>query len=200
MNIKSIISQIEESGNAVDFIDDDGFRNSMDWYLQKVNKIQEQKFDPKTETKKKYLDTTMLGNLYIFMYIPRNAKKLKYYDQFPLVLPIQKISKSKTHFLGLNLHYLPTAKRLFFFNKLKKFENFDKYQEPKIIMTYEFLKSSKFLKEYSATIKRYNLRRIQSKFVKIDPKEWETSILLPSYKFINSDTSTVWKESEEKIK
>lgn len=200
MEMQNLISQIETSGSAIEYVDNDGFRNSMDWYLQKVNTVEGQEFDSENETEKEYLDTTMLGNLYIFTYLPRNTKKLKYYDQFPLVLPIQTKSVSRTHFFGLNLHYLPTNQRLFFFQKLKKFENFDKYQERKIIMTYDFLKSTGSLKEYKPTIKRYNFNAVQSKFVKIDPKEWEKAVLLPSYKFVGSSTSKVWKESRGKIK
>jgi hypothetical protein len=197
MDLETIIKQIESTGSAIDFVDNENFRNSMSWYLKKVNLTQTK---PTYDFTDRYMDRTMLGNMYMFMYVPKNKQILNYYDQFPLVLPIQTKNKSTNHFFGLNFHYLPTKQRLFFFDKLKKFQNTDKYKESKIIMTYEFLKSSGFLKEYKATIKKYNLNSVQSKFVYIKPEEWETAILLPSYKFIGENVSKIWQDSGEIIK
>ena len=49
------------------------------------------------------------GKMYLFMYNPKMAAKLSYYDEFPLVLPFNVI---KGGFLGLNLHYLPPLLRM----------------------------------------------------------------------------------------
>ena len=45
----------------------------------------------------------------MFVYGPKHAKKLPYYDTFPLVLPLERYSDG---FLGMNFHYLPIPLRM----------------------------------------------------------------------------------------
>ena len=49
------------------------------------------------------------GRLNMFVYGPKHAKKLPYYDTFPLVLPLERYSDG---FLGMNFHYLPIPLRM----------------------------------------------------------------------------------------
>ena len=50
-----------------------------------------------------------IGRLNMFVYGPKHAKKLPYYDTFPLVLPLERYSDG---FLGMNFHYLPIPLRM----------------------------------------------------------------------------------------
>ena len=49
------------------------------------------------------------GNMNLFWYRPKTAKKLPYYDMFPIVLPFKK---HRDGFTGINFHYLPIYMRI----------------------------------------------------------------------------------------
>ena len=54
------------------------------------------------------LDRGNIVNLNMFIYSPKFAKTLPYYDTFPLVMPLEL---AEGGFYGLNFHYLPYALR-----------------------------------------------------------------------------------------
>ena len=65
-------------------------------------------------------------HLNMFVYAPKFARKLPYYDTFPLVLPIESYSDG---FLGINLHYLPIPLRIRLLDRLNDFSNNTKFDE-----------------------------------------------------------------------
>ena len=48
------------------------------------------------------------GSLFAYWYDPKWAKKLPYYDEFPMMMMVEK---AKGGFIGLNFHYLPPMLR-----------------------------------------------------------------------------------------
>ena len=58
----------------------------------------------------------------MFVYGPKHAKKLPYYDTFPLVLPLERYSDG---FLGMNFHYLPIPLRMKLLDKIFDFAGGD---------------------------------------------------------------------------
>ncbi len=59
--------------------------------------------------------TSMIGKMYFYFYDPKTKESMPYYDQFPLVIPIEKYNDG---FLGLNLHYIHPKHRMILLDKL----------------------------------------------------------------------------------
>ena len=79
-----------------------GRPKSTQWYREKIREFGTPKAmdlirDGKQATR------PFFGKMNMFIYAPKFAKKLPYYDTFPLVLPLERYSDG---FLGINLHYL----------------------------------------------------------------------------------------------
>ena len=55
------------------------------------------------------------GELNLYYYRPKTAKKLPYYDTFPIVLPFKR---HKNGFTGINFHYLPMGLRVKLLQKI----------------------------------------------------------------------------------
>jgi hypothetical protein len=51
--------------------------------------------------------------------------------------------------------------------------------------------------EVSPCVKRYNFLNVRSKFLKINPQDWKTSVLLPLESFQGRTKNTVFKNSKE---
>ena len=89
---------------------------SINWYKKKVadlsNKISAARLmRGKTRKAPEY------NRLYFFRYDPKLKSILKYYDTFPLVMPIQSAPGG---FLGINFHYLPIPLRMRLLETLDK--------------------------------------------------------------------------------
>lgn len=177
-------------------------RTAFRWHREKVKRLNQDNLlqdrdlikDPDRQD-----NNFFVGSMYLFKYKPLHRDALPYYDEYPLVIPIIDNS-SGTSFLGLNLHYLPPILRATFFDKLTDLKNNDKYDETtKIILTYDLLKSISKLKAFKPTLKRYRLDHVKSKFIMIQPIEWNVALFLPTEKFRGANKSEVWKDSRRKI-
>jgi hypothetical protein len=85
-----------------------GKSRSYTWYRDNVRMVSSTSDIYKTLAK---CDDTLMpvgGKLYFFEYNATWARKLKYYDEFPLVYMLQGGPK----FFGANLHYLPYSRRV----------------------------------------------------------------------------------------
>jgi len=136
--------------------------------------------------------------LYFFYYSAKTDDRLRYWDAFPLVIPLERYGDG---FLGLNLHYLPPRVRAGFMDKLMNFALYDDNDEVKRLrVTYEIISASKRFREFKPCIKRYLYTNIASKLLKVQPNEWETAVFLPVHQFQKESAKTVWKESTDEIK
>lgn len=201
--LQDLINQIEIQAKATDFADDKESLQAIEWYLKRVSEATESEI-PESDwifkSPERERSTTMLGNMYMFRYEPKGKDTLPYYDRNPLVIPIEPTVRMNGAFLGLNLHYLPPKTRAIFFEKLQRFKNNTKYNnDTKIVMTYNFLKTTSLLKEYRPAIKRYNLRNVRTRFIHIHPSEWNVVIFLPTHNFIGQSAELIWEESLRKI-
>jgi hypothetical protein len=135
----------------------------------------------------------MVGHMYMYFYDPKWKKELPYYDQFPLVIPIEIY---KDGFLGLNLHYLPYKYRAILMGKLLDLASDKKYNErTKLIISYQMLKAAAKYKEVSPCVKRYLKSHFRSKFLKVPPKAWQIAIFLPVERFKKAGKTRVWADS-----
>lgn len=138
-----------------------------------------------------------MGKMYLFRYDPKGKKDLPYYDTYPLVIPIEPYGNA---FLGLNLHYLPPSLRSVLLGKLMDTMTNTRYDATtKFKLSYDILASTKRYSEFTPCIKRYLLGHVVSKFVRIEAEEWHAAIALPYQSFKGASSSSVWKESVNKI-
>jgi len=121
-------------------------------------------------------------HLNMFVYAPKFAKKLPYYDTFPLVMYLKS---AEGGFYGLNFHYLPYALRA----RLLDAAGQDK-------LDVSAVENSRLTKP---TIKRYLYGYARSMFRKIDSEDNLTAIMLPVQRFKKASDSKVWGDSRKMI-
>lgn len=132
------------------------------------------------------------GHIYQFVYDAKTKSKLKYYDSFPLSIVIEKY---RNGFLGINLHYLPTAMRFLFMNQLWEYvssENMNSLDEDtRFILRYKMLASIAGKKYYKPCLKRYLYTQMKTPMYHIPADKWTFAMVLPSAKFFDSNDSQV---------
>lgn len=136
-----------------------------------------------------------LGSMYFVHYNPKHKDKLKYYDNFPLIIPIEKYDDG---ILGLNLHYIAPVLRAKLLDALMETVN-DKTLDDnaKMKIRYAMLASVAKNKYYKACIKRYLGKHFTSQFIKIHPSAWEPSLYLPVESFQKATKQQVWNDSRK---
>jgi hypothetical protein len=149
----------------------------------------------------RYENRFRLGNMYTFMYDPKHKadkSKLPYYDNYPLIFPI---NKAKGGFLGINLHYLPPVLRAKLMDALYDTANNKSYTEAtKLKINYDILSGAAKFNMFKPTVKHYLMSQVRTKFVYIQPTEWDIALFLPSQKFVGATKAQVWKDSRAIIK
>ena len=137
------------------------------------------------------------GRMMNFQYDPKTKETLPYYDRFPLCIPLDK---AKGGFYGLNLHYLHPRIRAQFLDALYDTTTNEKYyRTTRFRITYDLLKPSSQLRYFRPCFKHYLSAHIKSKFLLIEPADWEIAIFLPTDSFRKVSKETVWRQSRSKF-
>ena len=140
---------------------------------------------------------SMIGRMYFYFYDPKTKDSMPYYDQFPLVIPIEKYNDG---FLGLNLHYIHPKHRMVLLDKLSDTLSNDDYDEKtKLKINYRYLAAASRIFEANPCIKRYLFTQIQSRFLEIAADEWDIAAMLPVESFVGATTSKVYADSRKKF-
>lgn len=135
----------------------------------------------------------MPGKMYMFFYMPKGKDDLPYYDLVPLVIPFDR---DKTHFTGLNLHYLDYVSRFRMFKALLQICNAKNLTETtKLKYSWALIKNVARMLPAHACIKQYLFSHVQSAFLEIKPVDWATAALLPTHRFVGATAETVWRDS-----
>ena len=138
--------------------------------------------------------TPFYGRLNMFVYGPKHAGTLPYYDTFPLVLPLERYPDG---FLGINMHYLPISLRMKLLDRLVDFSNNTKFDESTTLkVSYDAVKG---INEVKPTLHRYLAGHVKSNFRRIDADEFSIATLLPVQNFKKSTDTAVWRESRSMI-
>ena len=133
-----------------------------------------------------------LGKMLFYKYDPKFAKKLPYWDMYPLVFPFEK---AKGGFYGLNLHYIPPRDRAVLMDELKEYATNNKYDATtRLKITYDLLKG---YGRAVPCVKRYLGSNVRSNTVRINSDEWEIAIFLPVERFQKEKKSVVWNDSRK---
>lgn len=169
---------------------------SRDWLRTKVKDLK-----PTSETlmrdRERLKNTSMIGKMYFYFYDPKTKETMKYYDTFPLVIPIERYNDG---FLGLNLHYIHPKQRMILLDKLSETTSNDNYDEKtKFKINYRYLASASKIFEANACMKRYLFTQVESRFLEITADEWDIAALLPVESFVGANTSKVYADSRKKF-
>ena len=169
-------------------------RAAGDWFREKAKQAtasaRMRAVTPTQLIKRQPEDNIMLGKMFFYKYDPKWAKKLPYWDMYPLVFPFEKAPGG---FYGINLHYIPPRDRAILMDNLNQYASNKKYDKTTILKL-----SYSLLKRYGRArpcVKRYLGDHVVSPTVRIDADEWEIAIFLPVERFQKESARTVWKDS-----
>ena len=169
-------------------------RAAGDWFREKVRQAgasaKMKAVTPNQLLRRQPDDNILLGKMFFYKYDPKFAKKLPYWDMYPLVFPFERAPGG---FYGLNLHYIPPRDRAVLMDNLNQYASNNKYDK-----TTRLELSYRLLKRYGRAVpcvKRYLGDRIVSQTVRIDADEWEVAIFLPVERFQKASKGTVWADS-----
>ena len=119
------------------------------------------------------------GNMNLFWYRPKTAKKLPYYDVFPIVLPFKK---HRDGFTGINFHYLPIYMRIKLLNLLDA--GFGDEDKGRLQVFWNDLRNLKLAKPI---VRRYLAPNVHSLFLHISLEDMFVATLLPVEKFYKGE-------------
>lgn len=169
---------------------------SRDWLRSKVKEL---KPSPQRmmNDRERLRDSSIIGKMYFYFYDPKTKDKMKYYDRFPLVIPIENY---KDGFLGLNLHYIHPRQRIILLDKLSATASNKSFDErTKLRISYAYLAAASKAFEATPCIKRYLFSHIESRFLEITANEWDIAVMLPVESFVGASTSKVYSDSRKKF-
>lgn len=140
-----------------------------------------------------YVSKPEVGGMFLFNYDPKHKKKLPYYDRFPLVIPVDEADGG---FVGLNMHYLPLQQRAVLMDALYKTVSDQRYDEKTMFrINYGILKNASRFKAFKPTFKKYLAGHVKSRFLKIEPVEWDIALFLPLQRFEKASAGRIHRDS-----
>jgi hypothetical protein len=137
------------------------------------------------------------GMMYTFAYDPKYKDTLPYYDRFPLIFPI---NKTKGGFMGINFHYLPPRMRAQLMDALYGITNNKRYDETtRLSLSYDLLNSAAKFRFFKPALKQYLNRQMKSRFIFINPTEWDIALFLPLAQFEKASKQKVYADSRRMV-
>jgi len=138
-----------------------------------------------------------IGRMYHFYYDPKGKQTLPYYDTFPLIF---MVGPAKDGFYGINMHYLPLKLRASLMDSLYDITNNQRFDEStKLKLSYKVLNSAGKFKEFKPTFKHYLKSHVRSRFIQIEPSEWDIALFLPTERFEKMGKRSVHAASRKLI-
>lgn len=139
-----------------------------------------------------------VGNLYMFLYDPKHKETLPYYDTFPLVFPWRRTPHG---FIGLNMHYLHYALRIRLMDKLLEHKTTAGIDaNTRLRLSWQILDGMSKFAPAMPCIKQYLSEHVRSPFVRVDPQDWATALMLPVERFSGAHKTAVWRDSQRAIR
>ncbi len=170
-----------------------------EWYRSAAENLYSRRISAenimKDETR--MVNNVTYGYMYGFAYDPKWKKELPYYDQFPLIFPVEFYNDG---FTGINFHYLPHILRAKLMDALYTTVNNRKYDATtKVRISYSILKGVTKFNAFKPTLKKYLRNHIRSNFLQIASNEWDIALFLPTENFKKASKDQVWADSRKKI-
>lgn len=162
-------------------------KEARDWYRQAAREVtgryNKRDFITGAHDDKKIAKSSIApGDMVLFNYDPKHKKTLPIYDTFPLIFPFSIDDKGRIY--GINMHYLTKDKRAKLMDALHTITNNQKYdRSTKLKISYKILKNLAGVKGWEETIHCYLPSHIKSRVRKIDPRSWDSVLMLPLAKW-----------------
>lgn len=170
-----------------------------EWYRSAAENLYSRRISADTILKDetRVVDNITYGYMYGFVYDPKWKKELPYYDQFPLIFPVEF---HQDGFTGINFHYLPHVLRAKLMDALYTTINNKLYNDTtKIRISYDVLKGASRFRAFKPTLKKYLRNHIRSNFLQVSSKEWDIALFLPTENFKKATKDQVWSDSRKKM-
>ena len=167
-----------------------GEEMSMRWYRQKVQEllprpmvrqmIREGYKEGKVSVRPNF------GTMNLFYYRPKTPQRLKYFDIFPLVIPMGR--RLNNGFVGINFHYLSVPQRWALLERLQAFQTsslldaFDAEEGAGDVVSL-FWSQIKKVRGVKPIVRRYLTEYMMSRFLRIEISEMLIAASLPVERF-----------------
>jgi len=195
-----IFQQLSSRGRAEGIDDSTNLRDAREWFrnaAREVSSINTNRMMRDPQNLVSAIDAKSIGKMYMFFYDPKLKKQLPYYDTFPLIFVI---GPAQGGFLGINLHYLPPVLRAKLMNAIYQTINNKRYDSStKLKISYEILSSASRYRYFKPCVKHYLNDHVQSKYLNIEPRNWDSALMLPTERFKKATASKVWEDSRGMI-
>lgn len=146
----------------------------------------------------KRMTASGIGQMFHFFYDAKHKATLPYWDQFPLIFPIEL---SKGSMLGINMHYLPLDMRAKLMDALYTIAERNQHNTvTRIKLSYGVLKGASRFVYFKPCIKRYLFPHVKSEFMRILPQEWDMALFLPTARFVGASETKVFRDSRKIIR
>ena len=122
------------------------------------------------------------GTMNLFHYRPKTAKRLPYYDIFPLTIPVKRHRNGIT---GINFHYLSIPQRVKILNILVEAYADDAVE--KLDMTWRQIQSYAPVRPM---VHRYLAKQVDSLFLRLPIEDMLIAVLLPVQRFYKGPWNT----------
>ena len=173
---------------------------SVRWYRNKIKALAPRITGPELLSeaeRKKITARPTYGMMNLFWYKPLNAKRLKYYDLYPLVIPFKK---HRNGFTGLNFHYLSVPMRMNLLERLSAFEDSGTLYSLDVndidqLLAFEWMEV-KGMKGIKPIVRRYLANYVYSNFLKIGLEDMVVASLLPVERFYTGD---LWNDRMDRV-
>lgn len=200
-NMSTYIFQLLAKNGRAANINPTDIAASRDWFRKAARKVAEVNVNKLQDSNQSRLFSRFgredIGSMISFFYDAKLKDELPYWDQFPLVYPIEIYDNG---FLGINLHYLPPLLRAKLMDALytTAITKKDKIQRLKI--SYQILAAAAKFNPFRPCIKRYLKNHVKSRFFYIEPREWDMALMLPTQRFVGASDQKVWQDSRNQLK
>ena len=192
-----IFQQLSDKGTAEGLDSSVRQRDARTWMrdaAQQITNVNKQRMMNDKENIRDQIKKDDIGSMFMFFYDPKLKKTLPYYDTFPLIFPIDFRADG---FLGINLHYLPPMLRAKLMDAIYQTINNTKYDTTtKLNISYSILSSASKYRYFKPCMKHYLWDHVRSKYLNIEPKNWDACLMLPTERFQKATKQTVWKDSQ----
>lgn len=172
-------------------------RQSREWFRKRLSSMSTNRRSLLSDDRVKRTQRSAVGGMYMFFYDPKTKDKLPYWDNFPLVIAVQK---ARGGFYGLNLHYLPMTLRAKFLDALMDITTDKKYNDStRFGVSYDYLKKAAKTKYFKPCFKHYLTAHIEGNLSMVPAPEWEIATFLPTAQWSKASQGTVWADSRSMI-
>lgn len=172
-------------------------KESINWFRSKAREFNTVNRDSLLSETSQYRNNIVPGSMYMFAYDAKHKDTLPYFDKFPIIFPVSLYNNG---FLGINFHYLAPSLRANLMDSLYEIStNTTLSEKSKIKLSYTYLSGASKLNLVQPCIKRYLYSQFRSKFIFVDPQNWDIALFLPTENFSGASKFKVWADSRKMV-